>query len=233
MMNSSYVELEGAIRSGGGRHVVPDWAELMLDDVATGRLPVAAVRHPLGFLCFPLYRDGDDGICVHVWSADIRVELTTSSMHCHSWHMLSYVLYGTLRNDTVRLVDDPRAAQYRVFRVQSRADVDEIRATPRLVRCESRSTEQYGAGQTYELAAGDFHQSVLLEGPAATLVLGRRQLGAGDFALAVVDTATHVVRRKREGGEVSRDVARMAAERLAGVRPTPWPADRHASPKVG
>jgi len=217
MTNSSYVELEGAIRSGGGRHVVPDWAERTLDDVAAGRLPIAAVRHPLGFLCFPVYRDGDDGICVHVWSPDVRVELTTSSIHCHSWDMLSYILYGTLQNDTIRLVDDPRAAQYRVFRVQSRADADEIRATPRLVRCESESAERYGAGQAYELPAGDFHRSLLLESPAATLVLGRRRPGGADFALAVLGTATHVVCREREGDEVSREVARVVAERLAGV----------------
>jgi hypothetical protein len=180
-----------------------------------------------------LYRDGDDGICVHVWSPGIRVELTTSPTHCHSWDLLSYVLYGTIRNDTFRLVDDSQAAQYRVFRVQSRPDVDEIRATPRLVRCESGSTEQYGAGQAYELPAGEFHRSVLLEWPAATLVLGRRRSSGADFALAVIDTATHVVRREREGDEVSRDVARVVATRLSSVRSAPQLPDRQASPRVG
>ena len=72
----------------------------------SGAPGVTAVRHPLGFVCLPLERDGGDGVCIHVWSDTLaHAESTTSQIHCHSWDLVSHVLYGQVRNVHVRVTD--------------------------------------------------------------------------------------------------------------------------------
>ncbi len=91
--------------------------------VADGSSDLTAVRHPLGFLCFPVLRGDNLGVCVHIWTEGVRAEPTTSPMHAHSWDLVSYVLYGTVRNDIIELTD---GTDQRVFEVRSGQAGDEL-----------------------------------------------------------------------------------------------------------
>jgi hypothetical protein len=176
------------------------------------------VRHPLGFVCLPLERTGEAGVCVHVWSDSFaRPSLTTSMMHSHSWDLISYVLYGSVRNEVIDVTDAPDDAAYRVLEVRSSGGIDELRETPRLVRCKVRAAELSHSGDIYSLAAGVFHATVV-HGEAATVALGRTRRGAMDLSLGAIDSKTHRVQRQRCDRDETARAARAVTERLATLR---------------
>src|SRR5258708_22070643 len=75
--------------------------------IADCRSEIRAVRHPLGFLCLPIERHDDCGLCVHLWGSRVaQARSTTSGMHAHSWDLVSLVLAGELRNDVVAVLDE-------------------------------------------------------------------------------------------------------------------------------
>jgi hypothetical protein len=195
---------------------VTRWARDILADVADGCLAIRAVRHPLGFICLPVLRVGRRGVCVHRWGARTgRPLLTTEPIHAHSWDLYSHVLYGTLRNETVHVLDDQPQPTHRVFEVYSRADGDEIRRTSRLVRFEIGSIVVNGPGDRYRVPAGEFHLSAMPDREVATLVLGSGRPDGVDLTLAPVHTPTHLGRRELLDPGATRRLAREVAEHLA------------------
>ncbi len=192
-------------------------ARRLLRPVLAGPDPVRAVRHPLGFVCIPVVRDGPDGVCVHWWHRSSASRLSTEPVHAHSWDLLSFVLYGTLRNDVVDVVDDGVAPTHRVFEVHSRADGrDEIRRTPRTVHVGAPSSTRNAAGSRYRLRSGRFHASALLAAEAATLVFGRALPDAVDLTLAALDVTDHATQRETCDATETRQVTRTVLDRLAG-----------------
>ena len=176
------------------------------------------MRHPLGFVCIPVDRTGDQGVCVHVWSDSLpSARPTTSTMHAHSWDLISYVLYGSVGNELLNVTDAPDNSAYRVFEVRSGGDVDEVRETPRLVRCEISAAELNRQGDTYTLPAGVFHTTAV-HGEAATVALGSGRPGTMDLSLGGIDTRTHQVERQRCGRDETASAARVVTERLASIR---------------
>ncbi|MEV4354690.1 hypothetical protein [Nonomuraea sp. NPDC049625] len=169
------------------------WA---LETLSSGGL--TAVRHPLGFVCLPLERDGGEGVCVHLWSDSFaHAESTTSQIHCHSWDLVSHVLYGQVRNVHAVVTDAGRDATHRVFEVVSGADGDRISPTGRTVRHATGLVEVFGPGDTYTLAADRFHSSVVPEGgEAATIALGRGRPGSRDLSLGPLGGGPHHVARQ-------------------------------------
>ncbi|MFD7624911.1 hypothetical protein ACFV7Q_02490 [Streptomyces sp. NPDC059851] len=163
-----------------------------LEEIAAGERELRAVRHPLGFLCLPLLREDPRGVCVHLFEAGDRAEPGASSLHAHSWELRSRVLYGRVANLPVRthpVRDGADGATHRVFEVHSGNDgVDEIRPTSLLVRSELGAAHITSQGETYTLAAGEFHATALEgPGPAATLVHGLSVPGQVDLSLGPVD----------------------------------------------
>lgn len=207
-----YADIDHAIHSGTARDSLPGFARRVLDDIARGRRPIAAVRHPLGFLCLPLERRDGFGVCLHLWPArPPPAPATTSTVHCHSWDLTSFVLSGTVRNVRARLVDEPASrarwgTAHRVFEVVSHGDVDELRATTRVVRYSPGADTAHGAGETYTLPAGAFHSTFVVGGhDAATVALGRQDPEGGDLSLGPLDLETHRVRRRTcDPGETAR-----------------------------
>jgi hypothetical protein len=213
-----YDSFHRAMLDGTARQTVPRWASSVLDEVARNRTNVVGVRHPLGFLCLPVERTGQAGVCVHVWSDSLpRGRPTTSTMHAHSWDLISYVLYGIVRNETLDVTDAPHEPAHRVFEIRSEGDIDEIRETPRLVRCETRAAELNHQGDIYSLAAGVFHTTVV-RGEAATVALGSSHPGTIDLSLGGIDWKTHRVRRQRCTRDETAHAARVVTERLARLR---------------
>ncbi|MGH3700589.1 MAG: hypothetical protein ACRDQY_14185 [Pseudonocardiaceae bacterium] len=213
----TYDRLQHATRNGTARQVIPQWASNVLGDIARNTLKVTGVRHPLGFLCLPVERTGEDGICLHVWNDSLaQMSPTTSTIHAHSWDLTSYVLYGSVRNNVFNVTDAPDDAAYRVFEVHSGADIDEIHETPRLVRCQIRTTELSHGGDTYALTAGIFHATVV-QGAAATVALGRSRAGTLDLSLGGINRTSHRVQRQRCAHEETAQVVQLVTKQLGTV----------------
>lgn len=213
-----YAAVSEAIRAPDAARTVPTLCRSMLAEMADGRSEVSAVRHPLGFVCLPVYREGEYGVCVHAWSEALALaDVTTSPVHSHSWDLVSFVLYGQVRNTLLHVFDDAAGATHRVFEIHSDDDVDEIRATSRCVRYLTARHRVAGPGDIYRLTAGQFHTSATDGGPdAATVVLGRSRV-SHDLSLGPLDTPTHRVRRQRCGVQETAEAARMIVGRLAGA----------------
>ncbi|WP_051711726.1 hypothetical protein [Spirillospora albida] len=218
-----YEEIRAEIAAGTAARTLPRWAGGVVADAAEGRSPAAAVRHPLGFLCLPVERSGDLGVCLHIWTPEVRpAPSTTSPVHCHSWDLLSFVLYGTVRN--VRMDVRPGAPDPtgQVFEVVSRGGVDELRATGRAVRHSPGRSAAHRTGESYTLPAGVFHRTLIEDGDdAATVALGRHTPGGGDLSLGPLDVPTHRVRRARSAPEETARALRRAAALIAAAHPLP------------
>jgi hypothetical protein len=216
-----YDDIYTEIAVGTASDTVPAWALEVLTGVADGRVETAAVRHPLGFLCLPVERRDGYGVCLHLWTAGgTAAHVTTSDVHCHSWDLISYVLYGQVRNLLISI--DGTSPTHRVFEVVSRGDIDEIRATPRTVSYASREVDEYRGGQTYTLPAGVFHSTAIPDGrAAATVALGRTTSDHGDLTLGPLDAPTHHVRRRRCDPEETVRAARRSVQHIvaAGANP--------------
>jgi hypothetical protein len=213
-----YADVQAAIECGAAADTVPGLALSVLRDIASGRRDLAAVRHPLGFLCFPAQRGSEYGVCVHLWTPGARHVLTTSQVHAHSWDLTSYVLYGTLRNQRMRVTDAPGSATHRVFEVRSHGDVDELHATSRLVVYQPEADCAYSAGSVYLVAAGEFHATVAPGGQdVATVVLSYTRREAADLALGPVHGGSHVLTRSRCGAAETARAASLIADRLAAA----------------
>jgi hypothetical protein len=214
---TNYDSFRRAMLDGAAGLAVPRWVYGILGEVAQNRTSVAGVRHPLGFVCLPVERTGGAGVCVHVWSDSFpRPSLTTSVMHAHSWDLISYVLYGSVRNEIIDVTDTADEAAYRVFEIRSGGDVDEVCETSRLVRCELRAAELNHQGDIYSLSAGIFHTTVV-QGEAATVALGSSRPGTMDLSLGRIGRKTHRVRRRRCDRDETAHAARMVTERLARI----------------
>ena len=211
----NYETIERAIHDDEAARAVPALCLPTLTKIADGKVPLRAVRHPLGFLCLPVQRKGMLGVCVHVWTTGLPQAVTTTSVvHAHSWDLASFVLYGTVGNVLMHVVDDAQEGTHRVFQVHSLGDVDEMRATRRLVRCVEQHREVVGVGSAYYLRAGDFHESVVEANPeVATVVLGRVGT-ASDLSLGPPDILTHRIARQRCGARETADAAQIVIERL-------------------
>jgi hypothetical protein len=211
----NYETIQNAIRGDEAARTVPALCLPMLTEIADGKIPLRAVRHPLGFLCLPVQRKGRLGVCVHVWTTAVpQATSTTTAVHSHSWDLASFVLYGVVGNAFMHVVDDADAGTHRVFQVYSLGDADEMRATRRLVRCVEQDRQLVGVGSAYYLRAGNFHQSVLGADPeAATVVLGRVS-SAPDLSLGRPDIPTHRVARQRCGAQETAHAAQIVVEKL-------------------
>jgi hypothetical protein len=218
MTTMTYADLDRAIQDGAAAHELPERSRAVLMDILQGRLPLAAVRHPLGFFCLPVVRDGDLGVCVHVWTTALPMtEATTSAVHCHSWDLVSFVLYGRIAHTLLDVVDDEDGPE-RVFEVVSRGDVDELAPTPRTVSCARRARRVTGPNASYRLRAGQFHFSVADDEPeAATVVLGLTR-GSADLTIGARQTPAHRIRRQRCSAAETADLARLVIEELDKVR---------------
>jgi hypothetical protein len=220
-----YDELEDALRAGRAPHGPREAVAGVLGEIASGERDLRAVEHPLGFLCLPVVREGERGVCVHLFDdeAPDAGPPTDAGMHAHSWELLSYVLYGHVSNVPVRIADPAPAPgpTHRVFEVHSTPDgTDELRPTERLVRSEPGPEHTSGSGETYTLAAGEFHSTVVRRGePAATLVLGRTLPGRTDLFLGPVHGRGHRTVRRLCEAEDTRRTVRAALRRFhAGQR---------------
>jgi hypothetical protein len=214
-----------ALQRAARRHAA---AELLrhaaseLDRITSGRRTLHAVRHPRGFVCLPVLREGEDGVCVHVFGTEPEQDGPPGQEHCHSWDLTSTVLYGRICNHRIDVADDATAEPtHRVFEVLSDpSGVDRVRPTERLVRPLPGAEQTSTRGQTYALPAGEFHTTRVPDGrPTATLVLGRTLPGRVDLSLGPMSAPGHrMVRRTCDATETAR-IARATLRRIHEPEP--------------
>ncbi|MPY59274.1 hypothetical protein FNH08_19520 [Streptomyces spongiae] len=217
-----YPALERAARRDAAARLMRHAAS-ELEQVVSGRSDLRAVRHPLGFICLPILRDGPRGVCVHVFGgfggsvpSERSPQALSHQVHSHSWDLTSTVLYGRLGNRHMEVHEETEKPTHRVFEVHSEpSGVDELRPTERLVRCLPGVERTSVRGQTYSLPAGEFHTTVLPDGrPTATLVLGRTLPGRADLSLGPLRAPGHrVVRRMCDATQTAR-IAQAAVRRI-------------------
>jgi len=195
----TYTDLEHEIDRGAGPEMVRDFVLTALSEITHGQRRLCAIQHPLGFVCLPVIRDDGDGVCVHAWAAGRPIRSpTTSGMHSHSWDLLSHVLHGRVHNHIIEVTDAVTDSAYRVYEVHSHGDIDEIRATPRLVGAHSRLMQTRGIGESYRLGAGRFHCTEVDHAHSTvTVALGHTIPGATDLSLGAVNGQSHRMRRRR------------------------------------
>jgi hypothetical protein len=191
----------------------------LLDQIVSGERELAAVQHPLGFLCLPLVREPDWGVCVHVWTGRFPTRLpTTSRVHAHSWDLESLVLYGALGNAVFDLTPDSVAGTHQLLEVVSGSAGDEILPTGRQVACTEVARNLVTCGEVYRLPTGVFHETFLAaDTEVATLVLAHTR-DLPDRVLGPIDVRAHVVAREQCTGDDTRAVAQMVRGRLADCR---------------
>jgi hypothetical protein len=134
-------------------------------------------------------------------------------VHAHSWNLVSYVLFGQLRNELPRVMDADIAAPgaWRVFEVRSHGDTDDIVPTQRLVRCDPGDSALAVRDDVYMVPAGTFHSTAAVR--AVTVALGSTVAGATDLSLGDPATRSHRVRRKGLGPRETTALARRVIER--------------------
>ncbi|MGW1076533.1 hypothetical protein [Streptomyces sp. NPDC002537] len=206
-----------ALRNGNAEEVGV-WVQDALLAIVPERLPASAVRHPLDFVCLPLYRNGRSGLCLHIWPE--AEEEMSPVVHAHSWDLWSYVVCGTVFNQLMSVHDEIDEPEHRVYGATSAGGVDEIRATGRLVTCAPEVLQQVHAGQIYQLPSGLFHRSGH-QGVTATIVLGEHYEDRDNLVLGPVD-AEPGADLPREA--CSPDEARELLKRIMGSVPPRTPA---------
>jgi hypothetical protein len=211
-----YDMLDRLIRGGTASDTACEQAAGALEEIAHGKRELCAVRHPLGFLCLPLLREGTRGVCVHLYEEDRGPGPAGSQMHAHSWELRSLVLYGRLTNRPVVVTDRPDVPTHRVFEVRSDpGGVDELLPTPRLVRGEPGPGQTSARGDAYSMPAGQFHTTVVEQGePTATLVLGMSLPGHTDLSLGPLHGRGHVTVRQLCEPAHTRTTVRTALRRI-------------------
>ncbi|WP_050803429.1 MULTISPECIES: hypothetical protein [Protofrankia] len=134
------------------------------------------------------------------------------------------MLAGEVHNHLVRIT--PAAGTpptHRLFEVHSHGDVDELRATSRLVRYGPGTMESHRAGDLYTMPAGMFHWTEVPGGEATTLMLARNRPDHRDRSIGPLHARDHWVRRGRcdttESGQAARTVLRLLERRRPAARP--------------
>ena len=212
-----YLYLSRAIADGRAAETIPTWSAEILRAVTEGRRALRAAVHPLGFTCLPVIREGRHGVCVHAWlPGQLAARPTTSQVHAHSWDLVSYVLFGRLRNDLPDVVGaQPGAADiWRVLEIRSQEDTDDIIPTQRLVHCRSGASALNVRDDVYTVPAGTFHSSLADPAePTVTVVFGSAVAGGADLSLGAPGTRAHRIRRNRRGQAETAALARAIIER--------------------
>lgn len=212
-----YAEVHRDISAGVAHQTLPGLAAGVLTGIATGGIGLRAVRHPLGFVCFPVLRDGDTGICIHTWCTETAPpDPPPFSVHAHSWDLLSYVLYGTVHNQLVRILHRPTIPTHQLFEIRTGGLFDDVRATPALVSWTGAGTQTVPAGSSYAIAAGEFHTlDVPVDYHAATVVLGRSRPDVADRLLGEIGAPGHRTYRQPCSPTETARLASVTLRRLA------------------
>ncbi|HEX6077455.1 MAG TPA: hypothetical protein VFZ32_19630 [Micromonosporaceae bacterium] len=202
----------------GDHATVKAWAVETLNELVEGTRACNAVRHPLGFICFPLLRDGDYGTCIHYWPTVLDASSRkVTAVHSHSWHLVSHVLAGRLTNH-LSTISDLQSSSSELYVVTSNTSEDVIVPTGRRVRVIEECSTTFIANETHEMTAGKFHWTEFpTDTPTVTVVAGRNEVGRSNFLVDKVGAVPRCVKRRTCSPADSKTTAQRIVELLRDV----------------
>lgn len=98
---------------------------------------------------------------LHIWFSSLKTE-QVSTIHNHPWDFTSLVLAGCIAN-TLFVEGEPGEATHDRATILCGANA-EIKSVIEPVRLRALSTEEIGAGQSYEQTANEIHDTKYLDG---------------------------------------------------------------------
>jgi hypothetical protein len=130
-----------------------------------------------GFLSIPLFKSDSnmekfDFIRLHIWHNDLLEFIDPKkselfSIHSHSFRAKSWILFGRLINERYSVEKTGNSSSDSLFKVEYNKTLNEVNQhtsmavnTGQNVLIKKTGTEEYGNGDTYEVAAGHFHKSI-------------------------------------------------------------------------
>ena len=148
---------------------------------------VSAVWHPLGCLYIELLRDARISVRLHVWGiAAGRFSGSGLDVHAHDFDLRSCVLTGAIENELY--AQQPGAATHRLYEIDYEREINLLRASGKLVRCETQSRDLMQAGDVYHIQAGQFHRIRQVgRAPVATFLIASRQEGMRSAVLGPIN----------------------------------------------
>src|SRR6266545_8040326 len=218
-MNELLQQLFSLLRTGGGPGLLHQRAVALVQEIAAGRARFPAVRHPLGFIYAPLFREWPWTLRLHIWLHDApRPQLTTSPIHDHTWQLTSFVVCGELENRVIQ-VDDVVDPTHRIFEIRGAGSDDFLRPTERLVSFRCSSAERVKQGCRYVMAARQFHfTEVAGDVTTATIVLAERQTTTPERSLGPLDMPKHHMTRAHCSSDEFAEAAQMVLGALAEAK---------------
>lgn len=138
--------------------------------IALGRSAWAC--HPLGFFVIKQAVAEDMELRLHVWPKGWAVphSQTEAELHDHVFSLSSFVVLGSVSNDTFDMTVDPNG-EFRTIEVTySGSSSGGSVLSKTLYRLDLKATEVHQAGEIYHLPAGIVHRGGALSAPAITLL---------------------------------------------------------------
>lgn len=185
----------------------------LLNGILAGRVDTDAWEHPLGFIHVRLSGSlpRRHKMRLHIW--ETRQEPTTlgrgGRLHNHAFDFVSHVVAGIVleRRYSVREDIDGTWCCFEVVNSDGRSE--RKMGPERFAVCHTEEIVHI-AGQSYAMAAGDFHDAIALVVPTATVLLARPHPSVRSLLLT-----------EEPDGDYSRPWPRVAAEevrrKVAGV----------------
>jgi hypothetical protein len=131
------------------------------------------VQHPLGFLRLLLTAEDrlSGGHYLHVWpTARIPRQSRDYDLHCHIFDLASTVLFGCVRNASYVVRPSPDGDVTEVMAVHG-VDGARMESTGSRYEIDRETTTEIRAGDSYTIPRGEYHATVGVDHPTATLML--------------------------------------------------------------
>lgn len=176
-------------------------------------------QHPLGFFHCRLYLDEATGtqLRLHYWQRDqLGKGSALAPFHDHVWRLSSCVLLGEIRNNLVRIVDDP-SGPYSLETVHQEREAgrDSVGTGGPRVSFMVEHTESISEGMFYRIEPRQFHFSDLGNCDVAiSVVLSEPGVSGNPRTLMPLGSAPHAPTREtlHQGETIAKQILKLLGE---------------------
>lgn len=154
------------------QEVCPNTLSELIQGVSKKNYDSPPMWHALGFLHCRIATFPTGTLRLHIWPKGIRhASEQANKIHNHIFSLRSTVLCGTLKNVRYDVApSDHTPESYQFHKVEYLHDGSRLKPTTEYCKAIALDSEHYQAGQTYSIAIGQFHETVVRDLFVATLV---------------------------------------------------------------